>query len=103
MTIHPEKETVFLEEINALMTASQAEEGNVSYKLFKDTDKENTFLMVEVWKDDAAVQSHNVTVAKLKVRIPRFIMCECEGCFVFRSLQRLLIPKDRCPMFILNF
>lgn len=43
MTIHPEKENVFLEEINELMKASQAEEGNVSYKLFKDTEKENTF------------------------------------------------------------
>lgn len=43
MTIHPEKENVFLEEINVLMKASQEEEGNVSYKLFKDTEKENTF------------------------------------------------------------
>ncbi|PCK18935.1 antibiotic biosynthesis monooxygenase [Bacillus pumilus] len=61
MTIHPEKENVFLEEINGLMKASQAEEGNVSYKLFKDTDKENAFLMVEVWKNEAAVQSHNAS------------------------------------------
>ncbi|WP_353854195.1 putative quinol monooxygenase [Bacillus sp. Bos-x628] len=61
MTIHPEKENVFLEEINALIKASQAEEGNVSYKLFKDTEKENAFLMVEVWKDEAAVQSHNAS------------------------------------------
>lgn len=61
MTIHPEKETVFLEEMNGLMKASQAEEGNVSYKLFKDAEKENAFLMVEVWKDEAAVQSHNAS------------------------------------------
>ncbi|TYS31316.1 putative quinol monooxygenase [Bacillus pumilus] len=61
MTIHPEKENEFLEEINALMKASREEEGNVSYKLFKDTEKENTFLMVEVWKDEAAVQSHNTS------------------------------------------
>ncbi|MDM5299936.1 putative quinol monooxygenase [Bacillus pumilus] len=61
MTIHPEKETVFLEEINELIKASQAEEGNISYKLLKDTEKENAYLMVEVWKDEAAVQRHNAS------------------------------------------
>ncbi|MGE6630558.1 putative quinol monooxygenase [Bacillus sp. NPDC077027] len=59
MTIHPAKEDVFLEEIQRLVKASQAEEGNVSYHLYKDTEKDNTFLMVEVWKDEAAVKSHN--------------------------------------------
>ncbi|MCP3764870.1 antibiotic biosynthesis monooxygenase [Domibacillus sp. A3M-37] len=57
--IHPTKHNAFLEEIQPLIAASRAESGNVSYDLHKDTEKENVFIMVEVWQDAQAVASHN--------------------------------------------
>lgn len=52
------KEQEFLEEIRSLVADSRAEEGNISYDLMKDTEKENTYIMVEVWEDKKAVESH---------------------------------------------
>lgn len=36
-------------------------EGNISYQLFKSVDQELAYTMVEVWKDQAAVASHNAS------------------------------------------
>lgn len=55
------KEQGFLEEIKSLIQASREESGNISYNLYKDTEKENTFTMVEVWKDMEAVAFHNAS------------------------------------------
>lgn len=59
--INPTKQEGFLEEIHSLIHASREESGNVSYNLYKDTEQENTFTMVEVWKDMEAVGSHNTS------------------------------------------
>ncbi|WNB93785.1 putative quinol monooxygenase [Bacillus sp. NEB1478] len=54
-----ENEEVFLEESYKLIDASREESGNISYDLMKDTERNNAYLMVEVWKDHQAVQNHN--------------------------------------------
>ncbi|UII58233.1 antibiotic biosynthesis monooxygenase (plasmid) [Cytobacillus spongiae] len=59
--ITPNKEQAFLEEIRSLVASSREEEGNVSYDLMKDTEKESVYTMVEVWKDSAAVETHNTS------------------------------------------
>jgi quinol monooxygenase YgiN len=59
--INPTKEQAFLEEIRPLVAASRAEEGNISYDLMKDTERESVYTMVEVWKDTAAVEIHNAS------------------------------------------
>ena len=59
MKLQEGKEAAFLEEVQALVKASQAEEGNVSYNLVKSVEEENTYLMIEGWKDQAAIESHN--------------------------------------------
>lgn len=59
MHIDPTKEQSFLEEITELIHSSREESGNISYDLYKDTDKNHVFKMVEVWKDAAAVAAHN--------------------------------------------
>ena len=51
----PSKTTSILEEIQPLIHGSREESGNVSYDLYKDTEKESVYTMVEVWKDEAAV------------------------------------------------
>jgi quinol monooxygenase YgiN len=57
--IHAAKQDGFLQEIQPLIAASRAENGNISYRLQKDTETENVFTMIEVWQDMQAVASHN--------------------------------------------
>lgn len=55
------KESIFLELINPLIKASNAEEGCIEYALQKHTEKANTYCLIEKWKDKAAVDFHNNT------------------------------------------
>lgn len=57
--VKAEQESEFLNEIQHLITASRAEEGNLSYDLLKDTEKTGVYTMVETWKDMVAVKAHN--------------------------------------------
>ena len=57
--INPEKQDMFLEEIQPVIVASREENGNISYRLQKDTENENVFTMVEIWQDMQAVANHN--------------------------------------------
>ncbi|WP_175987012.1 putative quinol monooxygenase [Bacillus sp. Marseille-Q1617] len=59
--IIPEKEGAFLEEMQSLVAASRGEDGNVSYDLMKSTETDHTYTMVEIWKDQAAVEAHNTS------------------------------------------
>ncbi len=59
--VDPAKQEVFLKEIQPLIHRSRAESGNVSYDLYKDTEKESVYTMVEVWKDQQAVATHNAS------------------------------------------
>ena len=59
--VDPAKQQSFLEEIRLLIHSSREESGNISYDLYKDIEKENVYTMVEVWKDEAAVASHNAS------------------------------------------
>ncbi|PFA67673.1 antibiotic biosynthesis monooxygenase [Bacillus sp. AFS015802] len=59
--INPIKEQAFLEEVRLLVSSSRSEEGNISYDLMKDTERESVYTMVEVWKDSSAVESHNTS------------------------------------------
>ncbi|WP_088014746.1 putative quinol monooxygenase [Gottfriedia acidiceleris] len=61
MTIDTAKETLFLEGMTSLLELSRAEEGNLSYDLTKQTDRENEYIMVEIWQDLNAVTAHNTS------------------------------------------
>ncbi|WP_410768765.1 putative quinol monooxygenase [Fontibacillus sp. BL9] len=61
MKVNREAEAEFLESVQELIEASRAEAGNVSYKLLKDTDQDDTYLMIEQWKDQEAVAAHNAS------------------------------------------
>ncbi|MFB5269746.1 putative quinol monooxygenase [Paenibacillus enshidis] len=56
-----EKRETFLALMQGLVKASQAEEGNQRYTLMQDVEDENSFTVVEEWKDQAAVDFHNQT------------------------------------------
>lgn len=57
----PDARKEFLTQVKPLIEGSQAEEGNISYRLFEDTDQDHVFIMVEEWKDQAAIDFHNET------------------------------------------
>ncbi|MDT8861074.1 antibiotic biosynthesis monooxygenase [Alkalihalobacillus sp. MEB130] len=57
----PEKRSLFLEQVQSLIEGSKAEEGNITYHLYEDTEVKAKFIMVEEWKDEAAVAFHNET------------------------------------------
>ena len=57
--VKADQENEFLKEVQSLVEASRAEEGNISYDLLKDSEKAGSYTMVELWKDMDAVQAHN--------------------------------------------
>lgn len=59
LQVKPDQEQAFLEEMKTLVPQSRAEEGNISYDLKKDTEKEHHYTMIELWKDVEATTSHN--------------------------------------------
>lgn len=60
-SLKSEQESAFLEEMKGLVAASRAEAGNDMYSLYKQTDAENEYIIVEHWKDQAAIDTHNAT------------------------------------------
>lgn len=56
--INPEHRSEFLEEADRAVKQSQAEEGNLGYRLFEAVDETNTFMTLEKWADQAAIDKH---------------------------------------------
>ncbi|MEC0093707.1 putative quinol monooxygenase [Paenibacillus macquariensis] len=61
LQVKPDQEQAFLEEMKSLLPLTRAEEGNISYELMKNTEKEHHYTMVELWKDVEATTSHNTS------------------------------------------
>ena len=61
LQVKPDQEQAFLDEMKTLLPLSRAEEGNISYELMKNTEKEHHYTMVELWKDAQATASHNTS------------------------------------------
>jgi len=61
LQVKPDQEQLFLEEMKTLLPLSRAEEGNISYELLKNIEKNHHYTMVELWKDVEATASHNTS------------------------------------------
>lgn len=61
MQIQATARTQFLEEMKTLQAASRQEQGNISYELLEHTEQPNTYIMIEVWKDQEAIAAHNAS------------------------------------------
>jgi len=61
LQVKPDQEQAFLEEMKSLLPLTRAEEGNISYDLMKNMEKDHHFTMVELWKDVEATTSHNTS------------------------------------------
>jgi quinol monooxygenase YgiN len=61
LKVNPERREQFLAESKTLLTATHAEEGNLSYELYENAGEANSFIMVETWRDAESVSSHNTS------------------------------------------
>ncbi|PLT34488.1 putative quinol monooxygenase [Bacillus sp. V5-8f] len=61
LKVEPNKREAFLEHSKQVISHSKEEAGNISYQLFEDTAHDNSFVFLEVWKDDQAIEQHEQT------------------------------------------
>lgn len=61
LTLKPGQGPAFVEATKNLVAQSRAEEGNHLYSLYQQTDQEDNYIIVEHWKDAAAIELHNAT------------------------------------------
>jgi quinol monooxygenase YgiN len=61
LKVDPQQRQAFLDQAKLVTEPSQAEEGNISYQYYQDPEQPNTFVFVEKWKDQAAIDVHEAT------------------------------------------
>lgn len=49
----------FLSDAEELISETRKEEGCLAYTLYESLEERNTFIMVENWQDQLAIESHN--------------------------------------------
>ena len=60
LTIQDEKSTSeIVNALNTIVEATRQEEGNISYELHQDIANPNTYVFIEVWKSQEAIDAHN--------------------------------------------
>jgi quinol monooxygenase YgiN len=57
-TAKPEKQDELIRLAHQMFKPSRAEPGCLSYEFYEDTQGEHTFVFVETWKDQAAIDYH---------------------------------------------
>jgi len=55
-----------------LVEASRAEDGNLAYDLCAARDDTASFVVLETWRDDAAIKAHNAS-AHFTTLVPRMV------------------------------
>lgn len=61
MQIQATAKEQFLAEVKTLLAASRQEEGNISYELLEHTEQPDTYIMIEVWQNQEAIEQHNAS------------------------------------------
>ncbi|MFD2168468.1 putative quinol monooxygenase [Tumebacillus lipolyticus] len=61
LVVNPKHREQFLQLARHITSGSQAEEGNISYRLYEDAERSDAFVIVEKWKDHQAIAHHNQT------------------------------------------
>ena len=60
LTIREEKDADnIIKALHAVVDATRKEEGNISYELHQDNANPRTYVFVEVWKSQTAIDAHN--------------------------------------------
>lgn len=61
LVVKEEKISEFQEMAKELVEKSRAEEGNISYSLNQSIQDPKVHCFIEIWKDQAAIDSHNAS------------------------------------------
>lgn len=61
LQVKPGQQAAYEAFIAELVTNSAAEAGNVSYAHFKQLGSNDKYAIIEHWRDQAAIDAHNVT------------------------------------------
>lgn len=61
MTAKPGQEGALCKALEAAVAPSNAEEGNITYRLHQNLDAPGHFVFYEIWKDEAAIDIHVAT------------------------------------------
>lgn len=56
--VKPEETATFLEKMNFYTEACRAEEGCLFFEWYRSTERENEFLLVEIYRDGKAGEAH---------------------------------------------
>ena len=64
--IKPDTEKKFLEMVQPLIKGSRAEDGCIGYGLYKNTEEENSFVMIEQWKNHEIFEKHTASAHFIK-------------------------------------
>jgi quinol monooxygenase YgiN len=55
----PEHSTELLDQLLTLQRASRADPGCITYRVLRDMDQPDRFVLVEEWSDQGALEAHN--------------------------------------------
>lgn len=70
-----------------LVAASAAEEGNITYTLNQDLTNPRMFAMIEIWKDQEAIEKHNASEHFTTI-VPKLgEMAENKGIALYKEVE----------------
>lgn len=80
LKVKPEKRADFLVFVADLVKKSRQDEGAIFYDCLESLDIENQFMIIENWRDQAAVDLHNETahLKKFITEIDQYLAAEKE-------------------------
>ena len=77
----------YLETVKDLVQASAAEEGNITYTLNQDINNPRAFAMIEIWKDQDAIDKHNAS-EHFQTIVPKLGgMAEERGLAIYKEVE----------------
>ena len=69
------------------MERSAAEEGNITYTLNQDINNPRAFAMIEIWKDQDAIDKHNAS-EHFRTLVPKLgVMAEEKSIALYQEVE----------------
>ena len=80
-------EEQYKEEARELVACSAAEEGNIMYTLNQDINNPRSFAMIEIWKDQDALDRHNNSEHFTRI-VPKLgVYAEAKGITLYKEVE----------------
>lgn len=80
-------EEAYKEGAKELVQRSAAEEGNITYTLNQDINNPRAFAMIEIWKDQEAIDKHNAS-EHFQTLVPKLgVMAEEKSIALYQEVE----------------